>query len=170
MKPILIIYLGFLLTGGIMAQTKSGLFESDHVLQIGIIVEDIDSKSAAWAEMLGIEKPEAIITDPVSEAHTKYWGESTEAQAKLAFINLDNIQIELIEPIGGPSTWRTFLDKNGEGVHHIAFKSKDVDMDVKKLDKLNMPLEQSGDYPGGCYRYIDSQKSLGVILELLADR
>ncbi len=144
--------------------------QDDSVLQVGIIVQDIESKAQAWADMLGIEKPDVIITDPVSEAYTRYLGKSTEAQAKLAFINLENIQIELIEPMGGPSTWRSFLKTKGEGVHHIAFKSRDIGADVEKLDNLNMPVEQSGDYTGGCYRYIDSHKSLSVILELLADR
>ncbi|MDZ7721255.1 MAG: VOC family protein [candidate division KSB1 bacterium] len=135
--------------------------------QVGLVVRDIEAKSKAWADLLGVDVPEVIVTDERDKAHTQFKGEPTEARAKLAFFNLDNIQIELIEPIGGPSTWREFLDTHGEGVHHIAFHVDDMQQQVLMLKQKNMNLEQKGDFTGGSYAYIDGQEKLGVLLELL---
>jgi hypothetical protein len=85
----------------------------------------------------------------------------------LAFFRLENITIELIEPIGGPSTWREFLEKNGEGVHHIAFRVGNMKEKVMLLEKHGMSEVQRGDFTGGAYSYVDSEKQLGVLLELL---
>ena len=103
-------------------------------------------------------------------AHTRYRGEPTEARAKLAFFGAGSLSIELIEPVGGPSTWQEFLDAHGEGMHHIAFHIDDMEGQVEMLAGKGMPAVQSGDYTGGCYAYIDSVPQLGVILELPANR
>ena len=91
-----------------------------------------------------------------------------DARAKLAFFDLGHVQLELIEPVGGPSTWQEFLDTKGEGVHHIAFNIEDMDAQVAMLEEKGMPLVQRGDFQGGCYSYIDSTAQLGVMIELLA--
>jgi 4-hydroxyphenylpyruvate dioxygenase-like putative hemolysin len=59
------------------------------------------------------------------------------------------------------------LDKNGEGVHHIAFVVKGMKEVVMKLEQNGMPLVQKGEYTGGRYAYIDSKEPLKVLLELL---
>ncbi|MGB9863938.1 MAG: VOC family protein, partial [Candidatus Saccharicenans sp.] len=84
-----------------------------------------------------------------------------------AFFRLKNITIELIEPVGGPSTWREFLEQHGEGVHHLAFEVKGMEAKVKALAAMGLPLLQKGDYEGGRYAYVDGTGCLAVILELL---
>jgi 4-hydroxyphenylpyruvate dioxygenase-like putative hemolysin len=80
---------------------------------------------------------------------------------------MGQVSLELIEPIGGPSTWREFLDQRGEGVHHIAFVVRDTDEVVELLEGKGVGVIQQGDYTGGRYTYVDSAPTLGVILELL---
>lgn len=138
-----------------------------NVVQIGLIVRDIEATAQAYAAFLGVEVPPRSLTGAVEEAHTRYRGEPTEARAKLAFLRLGNLQIELIEPVGGPSTWREFLDTHGEGVHHIAFTVDGMQEQVAALEAHGMPLVQRGDYTGGRYAYIGSSDQLKVILELL---
>jgi len=94
-------------------------------------------------------------------------GNPSDAKAKLAFFSMENLQIELIQPLGGKSTWQEFLDKNGEGIHHIAFQVKDINGKEKEFRMLNMPTLQSGGWDGGAYSYIDGSKEIGCILELL---
>ena len=77
------------------------------------------------------------------------------------------MDIELIEPDENPSTWREFLDTNGEGVHHIAFVIKDMAGKIRKLADMGLPLIQRGEYTGGRYAYIESNDKLKVMLELL---
>jgi methylmalonyl-CoA/ethylmalonyl-CoA epimerase len=138
-----------------------------NVCQIGIVVEDIERSARLWADLLGIETPSWRLTGPESEMHTRYHGSPTEGRAKLAFIAMENLSIELIQPVGGPSTWQEYLDEHGEGVHHIAFRVQDTDEHLAMLAEKGLPLAQSGDYATGRYSYIDSGKKLGVLLELL---
>jgi catechol 2,3-dioxygenase-like lactoylglutathione lyase family enzyme len=141
---------------------------SNTVVQIGIVVCDIEKKLDQYCAVFGLEqRPKVSITAPVEEAHTVYRGESTPARAKLAFIQMGQVSIELIEPVGGPSTWQEFLDEHGEGAHHIAFNVKGTPQVVSFLNGLGIPTAQQGDYPGGMYTYMDSTSQLGVILELL---
>lgn len=137
------------------------------VTQIAIVVRDIEQKRRAWAEVFGLPASEAITTATADQTNIQYKGRPTEARAKLAFFEMGNVTIELIEPVGGPSTWRAFLDKHGEGVHHIAFKVKNTDETVAFLEGKHVKLDQTGEFVGGKYTYLDATRPLGVILELL---
>jgi len=140
---------------------------ADIVCQVGVIVEDVDRVSRAWADLLGVGVPPARLTDGEALSHIRYRGERTDARAKLAFFDLGQVQLELIEPVGGPSTWREFLDRHGQGIHHIAFRIKGMDDVIARLEARDVPLVQRGDYTGGRYAYMDGVPRLGAILELL---
>ena len=138
-----------------------------QVCQIGLVVHDIEKSLDGYCEVFGIPRPQVRITDEYELSKAVYRGQPTKARAKLAFIDMGQVQIELIEPIGEPSTWKEILDEKGAGVHHIAFVIKDTDQVVKNLAEKKMALAQQGHYPGGMYSYIDSVEKLGVTLELL---
>ena len=137
------------------------------VTQIGIIVQDIEAKARAWAEVLGLPVPEIMITDGYERAQTEYKGQPSEARAKLAFFPLGQVSLELIEPIGGPSTWRDQLDQHGDSLHHIAFEIEGMPQRVAYLEAKGISLVQRGEYPGGRYAYLDGTANLAAILELL---
>jgi methylmalonyl-CoA/ethylmalonyl-CoA epimerase len=137
------------------------------VTQVAIVVHNIEEKARAWADVLGMPVPEIIITDTVDKAQTQYHGELTEARAKLAFFHLGQVSLELIEPIGAPSTWQEHLDKYGESIHHIAFEIKGMQDKITYLAGKGVPLVQKGEYTGGRYAYSDGMAKLGAVLELL---
>jgi methylmalonyl-CoA/ethylmalonyl-CoA epimerase len=155
------------LKGGDNVADRTEYLSDRTVTQVGIIVRDIEKTSRAWAELLGVETPRWFLTDPAETAHTTYMGKPTTARAKLVFFDLGQVQLELIEPVGGPSTWKDFLDQKGEGVHHIAFAVRDMDGRIRALEGLGTAAVQRGDYTGGRYGYIASDAKLGVALELL---
>lgn len=68
--------------------------------------------------------------------------EIPEQEIKASFASLDDLHIELIEPISAGSKLHTFLTKRGEGLHHIALKSDDIQADLSRLDHLGMQLLQ----------------------------
>jgi len=148
---------------------SNNVLGTNIVTQIGILVNDIEATSQAWADFFGIEKPKAFWTDTVDVAQTEYQGASSEARAKLAFINAGQLQIELIQPDNNPSTWREYLDEHGEGPHHIAFVIDGMKETVLKLEGKGMPLIQKGEYTGGRYAYVDTFPQLKVLVELLAN-
>lgn len=142
---------------------------TNQICQVGLVVHDIEKSLDAYCSVLGIPRPKVIVTDEYELAKTNYRGQPSRARARLAFIDMGQVQLELIEPIGEPSTWKEALDENGEGVHHIAFIVKGTNQVVQKLAEQGMPMVQQGYYTGGMYTYIDSARKLGVVLELLED-
>lgn len=135
--------------------------------QVGIIVGDIERSVDAYSRIFGMEKPSIHATDDYEKSHTAYKGKPTRARARLAFFNLGQVQIELIEPIGEPSTWKEHLDRRGESVHHIALVVPDTGKAVAYLGEHGITVDQQGDYTGGMYTYMNSIPQLGVALELL---
>jgi methylmalonyl-CoA/ethylmalonyl-CoA epimerase len=137
------------------------------VCQVGLIVRDIERSAEIYSQVFGLPKPRIIVTDEYEKTKATYRGEPTNARAKLAFFDMGQVSLELIEPIGSPSTWQEFLDENGEGVHHIAFRIKGTDDVLAFLESKEIGVLQQGHYTGGMYTYVDSAPALGTILELL---
>jgi hypothetical protein len=146
--------------------TSSSLGDN-KAMQIGLVVENIEHAVQAWSQLLGVDPPSIIITDPVDIAHTKYQGQPTSAQAKLAFFDLGQVSLELIQPLGEPSTWNDQLIAHGSSLHHIAFEIKGMDEHIQDMQKHGLRLVQRGDYHGGRYAYVDGQKQYGAVIELL---
>jgi catechol 2,3-dioxygenase-like lactoylglutathione lyase family enzyme len=137
------------------------------ITQVGLIVRDIEARARAWADVLGLPVPEVIVTDSVEVARTEYQGAPTPARAKLAFFHLGQVDLELIEPIDEPSTWKDQLDQHGDSLHHIAFHIQGMPQQLAYLSAKGIPLVQRGEYTGGRYAYVDGGPRLGAILELL---
>jgi methylmalonyl-CoA/ethylmalonyl-CoA epimerase len=146
---------------------KPAPLSDNRITQIGLVVQNIEDALQAWSSLLGVEPPEIIITDPLELSHTEYKHHPTPARAKIAFIRLGQVTLELIEPVGGPSTWHDQLDAHGPSLHHIAFEVKGMEEQVSKLADHGLSLLQHGDYSGGRYAYLDGQPRLGAIVELL---
>ncbi|MDQ5852602.1 MAG: VOC family protein [Chloroflexota bacterium] len=137
------------------------------IVQVGIIVRDIEARARAWADVLGLPMPAIQVTDTVDVAQTEYGGSLSPARAKLAFFHMGQVDVELIEPIDEPSTWRDHLDQHGDSLHHLAFRIQGMPQKLAYLHSKGVPLIQRGEYTGGRYAYVDGSEQLGVILELL---
>jgi methylmalonyl-CoA/ethylmalonyl-CoA epimerase len=146
------------------------LFEGKKPVQIGMVVQDVEMAAKEYAAFFGRDKLAIKMTGTQDVSQILYRGKPTPARAKIAFIPFGDIAIELIEPVGGPSTWRDFLEAHGSGVHHVAFEVKGMDEQIKLLEQQGAVLIQQGrwtDGRGGRYAYFDSVPQLSVVLELL---
>lgn len=95
--------------------------------------------------------------------------EIPEQEIKASFALLDDLHIELIEPISARSKLHTFLTKRGEGLHHIALKSDDIQMDLSRLDHLGVELLQKTAQMGAGGKqiaFISPKETSGVLFEL----
>lgn len=137
------------------------------VVQVAIVVKDIEKALNNWSKFLNIEKPKIVETENWEKTKAMFRGKPMHGRAKLAFINMDNIVIELIEPIDGSSIWSEFLEKYGEGIHHIAFAVENADECVQHLENIGGFKEQEGFFTNGRYIYVNALKSLGAIIEFL---
>ena len=158
----------FLLGFAVAKKTEGSLIDNKKITQVGIIVEDIEKAADAWSSFLGMEEPPRM---SIAEGHeskpTMFKGNPSNAKAKLAFFKLDNLTIELIEPLEGPSTWREFLEEKGPGIHHIAFNVEDMAHSVHVFGEAGIQEVQHGGWGTGEYAYMDGSGSLELIIELL---
>jgi hypothetical protein len=158
----------FLISLKMEQKGSSALIPDKKMMQVGIIVRDIEKVAEHWTAFLGEEKVPDIFLAAESERNpTEYKGKRTNASAKLCFFQLDNITVELIEPVGGPSTWQEFLDNKGEGIHHIAFDIKGMKRYIRSFGENGIPMVQHGGWDTGEYSYMDGSGNLALIIELL---
>jgi len=148
---------------------KNTNLEDTTICQVGIIVRDIERSMEAFCRVFGLPRPEVIEMPGYERVKTTYRGGPSEATAKLAFFDMGQVQLELIEPDGKPSVWQEFLDEHGEGVHHLGFQVADTGRVVEFLAGEGIGVAQQGLYGdlSGQYTYMDSAAALGVVVELL---
>jgi len=149
----------------------SGLLNTNAVIQVGLIVKDIEKTKKKWAEFFGVPVPATIDAGDYEITQTKYKGKAApKAKCKMAFFDAgQGMQLELIQPNGEKSTWQDFLDKKGEGIHHIAFGVKGTKKILETCEKAGIKCTQQGKYGdgGGEYAYLDTVKDLKCIIETL---
>lgn len=139
------------------------------VQQVGLVVEDIERCAARYRAMLDLPEPNWVQTPGYAITETTFMGQPSEATAKLAFFNLGQAQIELIQPDDTPSVWRNYLNHNGDSAHHIAFQVQNTERAVEHFASHGIGVAQQGLYGDrrGIYTYMDSEATLGIIIELL---
>lgn len=140
-----------------------------NVAQVAIVVRDIATSTKLWAEVLGVSAPRIRTTRPGQEVKEVYRGQPTDGQVKLAFFDLGQVAIELLEPINEGTSWKEYLDKRGTGVQHLGFNVVDPEKTSRALEKLGYPVVHRGrfDSDDGVYIYHDGLDRLGVLVELL---
>jgi hypothetical protein len=146
------------------------LLNNHTVVQIGMLTDNIEKATAAWADFLGVDMPGISITDEYPVTKTNYRGNPSPARCKQSFFDLGKqVRLELIEPDHEPSYWRECLDKNGPGFHHIAFFVEGMAQTSLMFEAEGMPLTMKGEWKGGRYAYHDASDKLNMVLELLED-
>ncbi len=137
-------------------------------IQINIVVSDIETAAKKWAELLGIEVPEIRINHLEGNENYKYRGKPISCDLKVCNIEMNGFVIELHEPVGGESSFQEFLDKHGNGVHHIGFEVGDKrDEIIEELKATGYDTDRTvGIYPGSSWTIVDSEDTLGVNLNI----
>ena len=136
--------------------------------QIGIVVRDAVSTAKRYSELFGMGPWRFIDLKPTRNIlHDKELGDE-DICIRAATANIGDLQIELLEPMWGPSTHMEFLNKHGQGVHHLSFGGiDDHDEVVQKYLDLGLGLEMQGLLGGAhTFTYLATQKELGTIIEL----
>lgn len=139
--------------------------------QIAVITSDIEKAKKAWAAFYGVEVPPTADGGVYENTRCEYFGEPNKtASCKMAFFNFDNgLQMEIIEPYGGDSTWQDFLNETGGGIHHMGYVVKDIKGAIKACEENGYKMTMKGYYGdgSGIYIYYDARETLGCFVELL---
>ncbi len=125
----------------------------DH---IAIAVHDLDSSLKFYTDVLGLEN--AGIE------------EIADQKVRLAMLPIGDTHIELLEPTTEDSPIAKFLEKKGEGMHHIAFRVENLagelirmeEMGVELIDKI--PKTGAG---GNQVAFLHPKSTFGVLMELV---
>lgn len=136
--------------------------------QVCVVVRDIQKAVEHYWKILGIG-PWSIYTVKAPElTDTTVRGKLTVFSMKLAFAEVGSMMIELIQPLKGESVYKEFLVEKGEGIHHVAsYEVDDLDKAIALLEKHGIGVLQSGRWKGASFAYMDTEKTLGAIVELV---
>jgi len=137
-------------------------------IQICIIVKDIALAAEKWAQVFGVEKPEIRKTRLEGGDNYTYRGKPVSCELLVAIIQMNGFVLELHQPVGGDSTFQEFLDKHGNGVHHLGFETgEDRDEVIEHLAGLGFDTDRTlGIYPGSSWTIVDTEDVLGVNLNI----
>ena len=148
-----------------------GTIGTKTIVQVGFVVKDVEASKRKFAEFLGVEVPPNIDSGKYEITQTTVEGApAPKAGCLMAFFDVGpSLQLELIQPNGEKSTWQDFLDTNGEGIHHLAFKIEGMDEKIISCENSGMKCLQRGKYSDGSgeYAYMDASNDLKCIIELL---
>ena len=89
----------------------------DH---IAIAVNDVEESAKVYQQALGVDSVEFEIIE--SEG------------VKVAIIELENGRIELMQPTNDSSPIKKFLDKKGQGLHHMALETDNIEGEVERME------------------------------------
>jgi methylmalonyl-CoA/ethylmalonyl-CoA epimerase len=122
----------------------------DH---IGIAVKSVDEARKFFEGTLG----------------ARFLHESARPQDGFRVLNfeLQGVIIELIEPVGEDSFVRKFIDKRGEGMHHLTFNVPDARDKVAQLKAQGVRIVDEREWPQDSYEaFISPRSSHGVLIQI----
>ena len=126
-----------------------------HIDHIGIAVKDLGVSNVLFSKLLGIMpyKHEEVATEGV----------------KTSFFKQGQTKIELLEASNPDSPIAKFIEKKGEGIHHIAFEVTDIEAEMARLQaegfiSLNDKPKAGADNKLVCF--LHPKSSNGVLIEL----
>lgn len=131
----------------------------NKVEHIGIAVKDIDTANAVYAKLLGVAhyKMEEVLSEGV----------------RTSFFKAGPNKIELLEATTPDSPIAKFIDKKGEGIHHLAFAVDDIKVEMARLKKEGFVLLNEEPKHGADNKliaFVHPKSANGVLVELCQEK
>lgn len=122
---------------------------------IGIAVKNLGQANALFEKLLG-------------KAHYKIEEVASEG-VRTSFFNVNGVKIELLEASTATSPIAKFIDKRGEGIHHLAFEVKDIKQSISHYQQqgfelINPEAKKGADNKLICF--LHPKSTGGVLIEL----
>ena len=125
---------------------------------IAIACRDIDKHLKLFGEILGTSPGDVV--------------EVPSQGVKVAFLELPNVRIELIAPLDDKANLNKFLEKHGEGLHHISLAVDDIKAAMTELSDKGVSAIDREPRPGADKRlvaFLHPKSTGGVLIELEED-
>lgn len=128
----------------------------DH---IGIAVKNLDESIEYYEKALGL--------------HCHGQEEVESQKVKTAFFEAGEVHIELLEPTAEDSPIAKFLEKNGEGIHHIAFGTDDIEGQLNGASDAGVRLIHEVPFEGAANKlvaFLHPKSTHGVLTEFCMEK
>jgi methylmalonyl-CoA/ethylmalonyl-CoA epimerase len=125
-----------------------------HIEHIGIAVKSLDEAIPFYEKVLGL----------------KCYGieEVADQKVKTAFFHIGQTKIELLESTNPDGPIGKFIEKRGQGIHHIAFAVKDIDAQLKAVEEHGVQLIDKAPRKGAeglNIAFLHPRSTFGVLTE-----
>jgi methylmalonyl-CoA/ethylmalonyl-CoA epimerase len=138
--------------------------------QIGLLVDDLHAAMTRWSAVLGRADWLVYTYGPQNLKNSSYRSAPSGFAMRLALIG-SGPQIELIEPLAGPSIYTDWIAERGYGLHHIGFYVPSIVDAVRQARDAGFEPIQAAEGYGlhgdGGFAYFDTSAHLDVITELI---
>ncbi|NLY36815.1 MAG: methylmalonyl-CoA epimerase [Tissierellia bacterium] len=124
----------------------------DH---IGIAVKSLDDALPFWRDVLGLKEAGIEVVE--------------EQKVRVAFLPVGDTEVELLESTDEDGPIARFIEKNGPGVQHLAFRVDDIESAIAyMLEKGMRMIDSAPRYGAGGARiaFVHPKSSQGVLVEL----
>lgn len=131
------------------------MFKVKKVDHIGIAVKNLDEVVRVYEGALGI--------------HVHAIEESEEQKVKVAFVPVGELELEFMESTSPDGTVAKFIEKNGEGIHHIALLVDNIETALAEVKAKGVKLINEKPRPGANgakIAFLHPKSTAGVLLEL----
>ena len=130
-----------------------------HIEHIGIAVKDLGSAIKFYEEILGLKCYNIE--------------EVKDQKVKTAFFLVGQTKIELLESTDEMGPIAKFIEKKGEGIHHIAFAVKEINSNLKDLSQKGVELidkESRKGAEGLDIAFLHPKSTMGVLMEICENK
>jgi methylmalonyl-CoA/ethylmalonyl-CoA epimerase len=125
------------------------------VNHIGIAVRSIDAHRPFYEGTLG------AVFEGIEEV--------PDQKVRVGFFRVSEVRLELLEPTDPSSTIALFLEKRGEGLHHVAFTVADLEARIQELRQSGVRMIDEVPRPGAHHTriaFVHPKSTFGVLTEL----
>lgn len=136
------------------------------IVQVCVVVRDLEKAMEKYWRILGMGPWDIHTLAPPALREASFHGKPVRHRYRVAVTMVGNMQFELIQPLEGPTTYESFLERKGEGLHHVKEKVDDIQGTIEEFKKKGIEVIQSGKFDEDEFYYLDTERILGFYYEL----
>lgn len=141
-----------------------------NIVELCIVSADVH-KTISGLTRLGIGPFQVFDFTPETVSQQTFRGLPTAFSLKVAFATHNGVVWEIMQPVSGPSIMAEFLERRGEGIHHVAFDCNNIEPKErrKEFERRGFSVAQSGVWHGKrgtCeFVFFDTDGAIGTCFE-----
>jgi methylmalonyl-CoA epimerase len=120
---------------------------------VGIVVRNLEEAYAFYRDLLGLRVHKTAVVQ--------------DQGVRAALLQCGHSEIELLEPVDAQGTVARFLERRGEGLHHVCFETDDVERELQAAKEKGIPVIDQKPRVGlaGMICFLHPKGTAGVLVE-----